>query len=595
MTRLTCLVAALVVTAVPSAAQNPAAGSPRKADSPAKAPQAGNPAEPHHTLSQFVRFSNGQPAQGATVVVTPAGGATGVQGRGAITDREGRFTIDSLPDGQYDLKVVHPGAAVMVTRQVTVDGKSVGDILFPSTTEPKVWWTVAILLLYLLTIMVVRWHSIARSLDEMIKGQLRALSTRLELEVDPAKSGVVATLQKTIDNIQEDFRPKSKKGDRELKFSLTDFLFWSRGRENAAWVAIHEVERQLAAYLTPPERVVSYLQLAHAQLRALNTPTAIALAESVRGWLPIKPDEPTTLAQDEQRRALLGRAIALANEERDKQFSGLMEWHNKASWLILVAIIIIGFTALAAGNAVIFLAGAAGGFLSRLTRALRREDLPLDYGASWTTLFLSPLFGALIAWFGVALITLATQDNVNLLGDAFRLVDWNTPTAPTTLAVAFLLGFSERFFDAVLGAVERRAAGTRAADEAAKAASAAASAMPSRAPAADAAAKANAAAKPSATEPAAPGGLEIVLENGPIPVGVVSGKVVLEKPGTSVTGVNLSTSRPDFVPTPAALSIAAGDVEGDFDIVPKGKAPAGSVRVTARVGNVERSDTIEFV
>jgi len=601
MTRLNYLVAALVVTAVPSAAQDSSAGSPREEDSAAKASKegsaakaskAGNPVPPRHTLSQFVRFSNGQPVRGATVVVTPAGGGPGAQGRGATTDSTGRFTIDSLLGGGYDLRVVHQGVAGPLPREVTVDGKSVGDILFPSPTKPPILAIIIILVLYLGTIMLARWHSIARSLDEMLKGQLSALSTRLELEVDPGLETarrVKPALEATIRRIQEQFGGGSGGKPWQMKFSLVEFLFWSRGRENAAWVAIHEVDRQLAAYLTPPERVVSYLHLAHAQLRVINSPPAIAIADAIRTWLPTQPDEPTTPAQDEQRRALLGRAIALANEDRDKQFSTLMEWHNKASWLILAALIIIAFLALSAGNAVLFLAGAAGGFLSRVMRALRREDLPLDYGASWTTLFLSPLFGALAAWFGVALITLATQPRVNLLGDAFRLVDWNTPTAPATLAVAFLLGFSERLFDAVLGAVERHAAGTKAAEEAAKAAGVAAPVIPTRAPAGDAA------AKPAAAAAAASGGPKIVLENGPIPVGVVSGKVVLDKPGTSVTGVNLSTSRPDFVPDPAALSIPAGDVEGDFDIVPKGNAPAGSVRVTARVGNVERSDTIEFV
>jgi hypothetical protein len=225
-------------------------------------------------------------------------------------------------------------------------------------------------------------------------------------------------------------------------------------------------------------------------------------------------------------------------------------------------------------------------------RALRREELPLDYGASWTTLFLSPLFGALAAWFGVALITLATQPSVNLLGDAFRLVEWNTPTAPATLAVAFLLGFSERLFDAVVGAVERHAEGTRAAEEAAKAAGTTAPVIPPRAPSGD-----------TAIQPAAPGtpvppnseGPKIVLEDDPLPVGVVSGKVVLGKPAGAATGVNLSTNRSEFVPTPAALTIPAGELEGEFDIVPKGNAPGGSVRVTARVGNVEVNDTIDFL
>jgi hypothetical protein len=590
MARLTYLVAALVATAVPSAAQDSTAGPTPKADSGAKASQAGNPVQPRHSLSQFVRFSDGQPVREATVLASPADGSAKAQTRGATTDSAGRFTIDSLPAGLYDVRVGHPSLAAPLIRQVTVDGKSVRDILLPSPMKPHFWATTGILLLYLGTIMLVRWHSIARPLDEMLKGQLSALSTRLDLEVNPNTTNNVKTaLQGTIKGIQEQFGGGPGDKPWHLKFSFVEFFCWSRGRENAAWVAIHEVERQLAAYLTPPERVVSYLHLAHAQLRVINSPPAIAIADAIRAWLPSQPDEPTTPEQDEHRRALLGRAIALANEERDKQFSTLMEWHNKASWLILAALIIIGFLALAAGNAVLFLAGAAGGFLSRVMRALRREDLPLDYGASWTTLFLSPLFGALAAWFGIALITLATQPTVNLLGDAFRLVDWNTPTAPATLAVAFLLGFSERLFDAVVGAVERHAAGTEAAEEAAKAASAAAPVITQRSTSGDAAGGGTAPAPSSA------GSAKIDLPHGPIPVQAVSGKVLLDKPATAVTGVNLSTSRPDFVPTPAALSIPAGEVEGEFDIVPTGDAPGGSVGVTARVGNVKVNETIEFV
>jgi hypothetical protein len=560
----------------------------------AKALSAAKPGEPRHTLSQFVLFSDGAPVRGATVVALLVGGSAGTSGRGAITDSVGRFTIDSLAAGTYDLQVMRQDLATRAAKRVTINGASVGDILIPPIKNASPWWVVLPLVLYLGSIMLVRWHSIARSLDEMLKGQLSALKTRLDLEVDPrANDPVKQSLRDSIQRIQDEFRPESAKNPGQLKFSASEFLLWSRGRENAAWVAIHEVERQMVAYLTPPESVVSYLQLAYAQIGAIKTPPAMALADSIRPWLPDHSNEPATPAQADQRRALLGRAIALANEERDKQFSSLMEWHNKASWLILAALLMIGAIAIVAGHAILFLAGAAGGFLSRLMRAIRREDLPLDYGASWTTLFLSPLFGALVAWFGIALITLSTHPNVNLLGDAFRLVDWNTPMAPATLAVAFLLGFSERFFDSVVGAVERRAAGTRVADEVAKATSAAATATPGVSATGESAVSTSTNGRRAAAGGSA--GPKIVLENGPIPVGLVSGKVELDKPATSVTGVNLSTNRPDYEPIPAALSIPAGQLAGEFDIVPKGDAPGGSVRVTARVGSAEVNDTIEFV
>jgi hypothetical protein len=212
----------------------------------------------------------------------------------------------------------------------------------------------------------------------------------------------------------------------------------------------------MAAFLAPPEQVESYLRWAEAELRLLKKPAAVAIADSIQVSLQ-RCEESEIPLREKTRKALLGRALAVLNSERDTVFATLMEWQNKASWLIVTALVIIGFLAAVVGNAVLFLAGAAGGYLSRVMRALRREEIPLDYGASWTTLFLSPLFGALAAWFGIALIDLLAEPDLGLLGSAFQLVRWDDALAPATLSVAFLLGFSERFFDAIVGAVERHA------------------------------------------------------------------------------------------------------------------------------------------
>jgi hypothetical protein len=46
---------------------------------------------------------------------------------------------------------------------------------------------------------------------------------------------------------------------------------------------------------------------------------------------------------------------------------------------------------------------------------------------------------------------------------------------------------------------------------------------------------------------------------------------------------------------PCSAVHPGGELEGEFDIVPKGDATGGSVGVTARVGSVKVNDTIEFV
>jgi hypothetical protein len=188
---------------------------------------------------------------------------------------------------------------------------------------------------------------------------------------------------------------------------MGDVLWWSRGVENAAWASIHETERQLVAFLAPAERVRVHLLEVQALLREVKSPPAIAIADGIRDSLG--PTKAGDANREQEQRALLARSLQFLNTDRDKTFAALMEWQNKASWLMLTAAIIILFLTVTVGNAELFLAGAAGGFLSRLARALKNDDIPLDYGASWTTLFLSPIFGALVGWFGIALIKLLTQ------------------------------------------------------------------------------------------------------------------------------------------------------------------------------------------
>jgi hypothetical protein len=314
--------------------------------------------------------------------------------------------------------------------------------------------TFACLVLFVLVFVSARWHHIARSVHAMIVGQLAALTTRLETEVSGCHPERLAALKAMVKSLSDEWAEGPAK-----RTSIMEVFYWSRGRENATWVVIHEVERQLAAYLAPPAQIDAYLIWADAELRSTNRPSALPLADAIRTSLalPAAPNDHERHQREEMRKALLGRAVATIYADRDASFSTLMEWQNKAGWLILAALIIIGFLTVAAGHGTLFLAGAAGGFLGRLMRALKREDVPLDYGASWTTLFLSPLLGALAGWFGVAMITLAADPHLNLLGDAFRLVQWGHPTAPATLAIAFLLGFSERLFDSIVGAIERHA------------------------------------------------------------------------------------------------------------------------------------------
>ncbi len=135
----------------------------------------------------------------------------------------------------------------------------------------------------------------------------------------------------------------------------------------------------------------------------------------------------------------------------------LANWHNKAMWLALVGLLFIAALGLTVGNVVLFVAGAVGGFLSRLGRILKIQPKPTDYGAHWTTLFLSPVAGALAGWAGILVVTLLSRQNI--LGSLFHRVSWERSLDPLVLALAFVLGFSERLFTGFIEQVEKTTPG----------------------------------------------------------------------------------------------------------------------------------------
>jgi hypothetical protein len=435
----------------PSSTAGAAGGSvtPLRRDSTAAAPNV--------KLSGRLFYDGGsRPVGGATVTLTSLNRRPVVK-RAVTTDASGAYTIDSLPRDDYEFVVDVPDGQSL-TQRLHVDSTLNRDVIL-SATPPDAGpsWretalTTAFALLYFMTIAFARWHNIARSVNELLERELRAVELRVQTEVGDHPTAQLERLRATVRQLRAD----EKEARTERGWPLLDFLLWSRGRENALWAELHEIERQLAAFLAPPEQVEVYLRTTQAELMHLNTPTALALANAINDSLRLTA--PTDDAQrarfQSTRQALLGRGLSLIFFERDDRFSSLMEWQNKAGWLIFAALLIVVFLTIAAGHAVLFLAGAAGGLLSRLARTLKREDLPLDYGASWTTLFLSPVLGALTGWFGVALISLLANDRVKLLGTTFTLVDWSNPKSSWTLGIAFVLGFSERLFDSIVSILE---------------------------------------------------------------------------------------------------------------------------------------------
>lgn len=150
-------------------------------------------------------------------------------------------------------------------------------------------------------------------------------------------------------------------------------------------------------------------------------------------------------------RALLHEALDIIFESVDEGYFQLMSWHNKMIWLVGCALLFIFVLAASLGNPVLLLVGAVGGLMSRLTRTTSAAETKDDSGATWGSLFLSPLTGAFCAWGGILLVILGVK--LNVLGVALNL-DWCNPYDPTALAIALLFGFMERLFDTLTAQIQ---------------------------------------------------------------------------------------------------------------------------------------------
>lgn len=300
--------------------------------------------------------------------------------------------------------------------------------------------TLLVVLLYALGIWLIRWHMIAKPNRYLLLARICAIRARANAafacieKPGDCESGTKAEIDLLLKNAEA-----SVNG-----FQWPDFLFWTRGQELAGFQNMHEAERQLVALL-PLAQVEARMELAEQELRDANTPASVVLAEKIKDALSKSADL-------ERLRALLSECLGFLDDRTDQELADLGSLHNKTTWMIGGAVLIIVTLAMALQNAILFAAGGAGGLLSRLSRALKRADVPTDYGASWTSLFLSPMVGALAGWTGILLVVVMTD--FDFLGTVFKKVDWCDPWAPFALGVAFILGFSERAFDGIISTVE---------------------------------------------------------------------------------------------------------------------------------------------
>jgi hypothetical protein len=366
----------------------------------------------------------------------------------AIANDDGAYRFDGLCPGMHTVQKLDGTTIAALTLQAGDDLRT--HIFMPGESSTRTTTLSAVtILLFAFGLLLFRHHNIVRTNRELLLAQVDNLAERIPLESDHEHHKEASDLARRASRVKEPFE----------KWDPAEWFFWSRGRELAGWMRVHELERQVVAFLVPEQRIVERAVYAEAELRQIDSPPATVLADRMRQTIQEvvasgsnDPSHQHGHAVDHLKQQL-GEGLAIIYDHRDTKFSGLMEWHNKAMFLVYLALVAVAVLGLVFHHEELFLVGGVGGLMSRMARTLFREDVPSDYGASWTTLFLSPLLGAISAWIGIALIIWLRE--MNILDEAlFGQIDWHRPTDAVMIAMAFTLGFSERLFQSLLSKVE---------------------------------------------------------------------------------------------------------------------------------------------
>jgi len=297
------------------------------------------------------------------------------------------------------------------------------------------WFVVPVAaLIYIAAFLFARWHLIAWPIRLELISHISAI--RLEVEREPPgdserdrrKVGLIAMLDRAAARVND-----SKTLDR---------ILWTRGQEEASWREADWVACEVA-FIQSTETVKARLMTAEKDLRAMSSKER-ALADLIHQELALHSTESDRI------RLFLYEALDILYAVDDQEFADMLNWHNKVVWLTCAGILLLVLLeGVKRGGGGLFVAGVTGGFLGRLMRTLKQRDISCDdYDAYWTTMFVSPLVGALAGWTGILLIGLGVK--LNFLGSTLSAVSLETGYGTFALGAAFLLGFSERFFDKIL-------------------------------------------------------------------------------------------------------------------------------------------------
>ena len=302
--------------------------------------------------------------------------------------------------------------------------------------------TMLVAALYLTGVLVVRWKLIAKPYREELLSQADILCARVDIL--PASDQQKTRIKSLLSPITSS---STSSGDKWL---------WGQGFETAASRRLNEAHL-LIVDLLPEEYLLGSLAVAQSDLLEVPTKRATDLAGQIRNAFERVADDSVKDPTGPALRVLLRKTLDVSRERGLYNFLEVMTFHRKLLWIIVTGILLSVTLAAIFGNAEFLLLGAVGAFLSRLYIAIKAEEVPRHYGVYWTTLMLGPIVGALAAYAG--LLILQMLNDLNVLGAAFRSIQWSNPSSPGALAIAFLLGFSTRFLERFVAQAESKLPG----------------------------------------------------------------------------------------------------------------------------------------
>jgi hypothetical protein len=295
-----------------------------------------------------------------------------------------------------------------------------------------------VMVAYFLLVQMLRRQYVADPLRQWARSRLATQRRRLEAMPESHDDEHAAAVRRSTETLLQTAE-ESLTVPRGL-CRLRELFSWSGSAEAGAVSTAHEAERLIVAWLLPDASVLGRLERARCELESLPAGQRRIWSDALDG---LEWQTPSVV------RATLGEMLADVYARRDTSYSELWSLKNKIAWFEWAGLLAAGVLVWQ-GSGMLLFAGAVGGLLSRMQRALKRRPIRTDYGFSWSLLFLSPIAGAIAAWAGMYLILGLEKSGV--VADVSAAFGAHPLTQPTTsvVAVAILLGISERFFDRVV-------------------------------------------------------------------------------------------------------------------------------------------------